>query len=382
MPDSQLTLGVIGISHKENEKRLPIDPRHLSRIPSGLRKRMYLQHGYGERFGLDDEDLEPLVAGMLGEAHLYERCDIILLAKPTERDFPMWREGQIIWGWPHCVQGEAITQVAIDKRLTLIAWEAMNLWRNGDVRDLHVFHKNNEIAGYAGVMHALGLVGMTGHYGKKLRAAVISFGLTARGAIHALAGLGVNEIVCVTRRDTALLHSQIPGVRHFQFDQPPGAKVCVAYTDDGRELPMPQALEDFDIVVNCIFQDTDNPLFFVNRTDLPRFKPGTVFVDVSCDTAMGFDFARPTSFEDPIFEVGRDVWYYAVDHTPSFLWRSATTEISEVVLRYLPVVMGGGDAWDAEPVIRKAVEIREGQVVNPKILSFQNRAEAYPHEPL
>jgi alanine dehydrogenase len=379
MANRDRVLGVIGHSHKENEKRLPIHPRHIERIDPALRQRIVLQQGYGAGFGIADDALAPLVAGVVGTDELYGRSDIVLLAKPTEADFGHWREGQTIWGWPHCVQGPAITQVAIDRKMTLIAWEAMNLWRGEDVRDLHVFHKNNEIAGYAAVMHALGLLGSTGHYGRPLRAAVISFGLTARGAVHALKGLGVSDVVCVTRRDTALLHSPIPGVRHFQFDQPAGARVANAYTDDGRKLSMPEALEDFDIVVNCIYQDTDNPIFFVNRADLHRFSPGSIFIDVSCDDAMGFDFAKPTTFEEPMFKVGADLWYYAVDHTPSFLWRSATAEISEVVLKYLPDVMAGPTGWHAEKVVRKAIEIEDGVVCNPKILSFQKRSPEYPH---
>ena len=37
-------------------------------------------------------------------------------------------EGQVLWGWPHCVQDREMTQLAIDRRLTLIAFEAMNHW--------------------------------------------------------------------------------------------------------------------------------------------------------------------------------------------------------------------------------------------------------------
>ena len=60
-----------------------------------------------------------------------------------------------LWGWPHCVQDTQLTQLAIDRRLTLIAFEAMNHWtRDGRFR-LHVFHKNNELAGYCSVLHAL-----------------------------------------------------------------------------------------------------------------------------------------------------------------------------------------------------------------------------------
>ena len=38
------------------------------------------------------------------------------------------RDGQVLWGWPHLVQDQAMTQIALDKRLTMIAFEAMNHW--------------------------------------------------------------------------------------------------------------------------------------------------------------------------------------------------------------------------------------------------------------
>jgi hypothetical protein len=47
---------------------------------------------------------------------------------------------------------------------------------------------------------------------------------------------------------------------------------------------------------------------------------------------------------------------------------------------FLPTVMAGEQAWDADPTIRGAIEIRAGVIENPKILSFQSRAAAYPHE--
>ena len=112
----------------------------------------------------------------------------MLLPKPQHDDIAALREGQVLWGWPHCVQDEEMTQIGIDRRLTLIAWEAMNHWTSSGAFSLHVFHKNNELAGYCSVLHALQLVGLTGHYGRRLRAAVISFGATARGAVTALLG--------------------------------------------------------------------------------------------------------------------------------------------------------------------------------------------------
>ena len=75
---------------------------------------------------------------------------------------------------------------------------------------------------------------------------------------------------------------------------------------------------------------------------------------------MGFSWARPTTFADPMFTVGDNVHYYAVDHSPSYLWNSATWEISEALLPYLRTVLAGPDGWDADETIRRAIEIRDG----------------------
>jgi alanine dehydrogenase len=77
--------------------------------------------------------------------------------------------------------------------------------------------------------------------------------------------------------------------------------------------------------------------------------------------------------------VGDHVLYYAVDHSPSLLWDSASWEISEAVLPFLRVVMGGPDAWEADDTVARAVEIRDGHVLNPAILAFQGRSAEHPH---
>jgi hypothetical protein len=44
--------------------------------------------------------------------------------------------------------------------------------------------------------------------------------------------------------------------------------------------------------------------------------------------------------------------------------------------------MGGSAAWDANPTIRRSIEIRDGVIQNPAILSFQGRDPKHPHWPL
>ena len=144
-------------------------------------------------------------------------------------------------------------------------------------------------------------------------------------------------------------------------------------------MPAAAFLAQHDIVVNCVLQDTDAPLMFVSEDELDAFAPGSLLVDVSCDLGMGFDFARPTTFEEPMLTFGDGVAYYGVDHSPSYLWNSATWGISEALIPFLRTVMDGPAAWDADATISRAIEIRDGVVANPKILSFQGRSGEHPH---
>jgi hypothetical protein len=275
-----------------------------------------------------------------------------------------------------------LTQHAIDRHLTLIAFEAMNHWGRDGSFSLHVFHKNNELAGYASVLHALQLIGSTGHYGPRRSAVVIGFGATARGAVTALTALGVGEVDVLTHRQVAAVASPIHSARILHFEDDDGvAPASHVALPEGR-VPLAGFLGEHDIIVNCVLQDTDAPLMFLDDHDLEHLTSGTVIVDVSCDAGMGFRWARPTSFADPTFVVGDGVTYYGVDHSPSHLWASATWEISEALLPFIGAVLAGPSGWDADPTIARAIEIRDGVVQNPAILSFQGRSPHHPHPPV
>jgi len=378
-----LTLGVVAKTHKENEHRLPIHPDHLERIDADLRANIYLETGYGAHFGVSDAELSPLVAGIRSRDELIAGCDVILLAKPDVQDLAELRTGQVLWGWPHCVQDTKLTQQAIDRRQTLIAFEAMNLWSRSGAFKLHVFHKNNEMAGFCSVLHAFALIGISGTYGRRLRAAVVGFGATARGAVTALNAHGIHDIDILTNRGVTAVASPIHSARIVQFDQDEntdgGSPVSFALTEDDGRVPLAGYLAEHDIVVNCVLQDPNAPLTFLYDEDLAAFRSGSLIIDVSCDEAMGFSWAHPTTFDEPTFVVGTNITYYAVDHSPSYLWNAATWEISEALLPFLRTVLAGREAWEADSTVRRAIEIIDGTIRNPDILSFQNRSADYPY---
>jgi alanine dehydrogenase len=389
-----LTVGVIGKSLKENEKRVAIHPEHIKHIPQRLRKQITFEEGYGLRFGMDDDTLAKLTSGRVASREeILKGFDCVLMPKPLAKDLFQVRAGAIVWGWPHCVQQKEITQVSIERKLTLIAWEEMFTWsrqqkeitqvsierkltliaweemftwsRKGD-KNMHIFYKNNEIAGYAGINHAISLVGVVGNYGKPRKAVVLSFGSVSRGAVYALQGQGFHDITVYTGRVATNVSDQLPGVTFKQMKNDDSGNL-LAVESDGITRPFSEALSDV------------HPKMFVSAHDADKLMKGTLIIDISCDEGMGFWCAKPTSFEHPMFEVAGK-YYYAVDHSPSFYWNSASWEISEALLPFLPKVLGGPDMWEKNKTISKSIEILNGVIQNPKILSFQNREKEYPHK--
>jgi hypothetical protein len=74
--------------------------------------------------------------------------------------------------------------------------------------------------------------------------------------------------------------------------------------------------------------------------------------------------------------------YYAVDHTPSYRWESASRSISAALFVHLPTVVAGHESWQQNETIRQAVNIDAGVIQKPAILSFQKRQPFYPHAPI
>jgi len=373
----RLTIGVVGTTRKQDERRRPIHPAHLDRIDPDVRAHLLFEQGYGQHFGVTDDEIAAHVGGVVDRDELLQRADVVLLPKPVAADFAEMREGQTLWGWPHLVQDPEVTQLAIDRRLSVIAWESMNHWNSDGSYSLHVFHLNNEIAGYAAVIQALQLRGVTGHYGRKLRAAVISFGATARGAVRALESMGVHDVEVITGRDTPAVAAPFSTTVMGRYERLVDDRSHTRVVRKDGPQDTQEFLAEHDIVVNCVLQDTEAPLLFADDPD--AFSPGTIIVDVSVDEGMGFAWSRPTSFADPMFVVGDGVHHYAVDHTPSLYWESATWTISEALLPYLDVVQRGRQAWVEDATIAPALEIEGGEVRNERILTFQDRSATWPH---
>jgi len=376
---SKLTLGVVGFSRKEDERRFPIHPDHLSRIPEPIRRQLIFEEGYGIPFNISDSEIAAQTGGIATRHELLADLGTVIICKPVLADLLELREGGTLWGYPHCVQQREITQAAIDRKLTLIAFEDMFVWSPDGQMGRHTFYKNNEMAGYCAVLHALQLIGIDGHYGNQRKVIIFSFGAVSRGAIYALKAHGFRDItICIQRPDHEV-REEVLDCHYVKIREGgEGEARMVVVEHDGTERPLNDLISESDIIVNGTFQETDNPVDFLIEAESSYLKTNSLIIDVSCDEGMGFFFAKPTTFRNPIFRY-QSTDYYAVDHTPSYLWESASRSISAALIGYLPVVLAGHDGWQKNETIRRAINIDGGVILNPHVLSFQDRELDYPH---
>jgi N5-(carboxyethyl)ornithine synthase len=313
------------VSRKENEFRraiLPVDLRAM-RHPD----RCYIENGLGEAVGASDAEYEKAGARAVSRDEVLSK-DVICNPKGLDQDMiARLRPGTTLFGWVHAVQGREITDVLLDRGMTAIAWEDM--FEEGR---LHVFWRNNEIAGESAVIHS---ARFSGRLPYEWNAAILGRGNCARGAFRILEKMGA-EVVIYPKERMFLLRDEV---------------------------------ERYDVVVNALLWDVFEKRLVLSADDVKRMKKGSMIIDVSCDSeGMCIETTHPTTIDDPVYVLD-GVIHYAVDHTASLFRHSATRAISAAVAPYLDCIIEGAP----NAVLDRATIISGGKILDERIKRFQNR---------
>mgnify|MGYP001047035533 FL=1 len=316
------TIGFV-ISHKRNEKRRALLPTDLPKIKN--LDYLFFEEGYGNIIGYNDEDYKQFNVNIVKREEAFHK-DIVCCPKaPENKEMEFFLKNQIFFGWIHAVLGRDITDFLINNNMTGIAWENMF------DKNLHVFFKNNELAGEAAVKHATLFYGRTLH---NLNVAILGRGNCARGALKELYRQGAN---C------------------FVYDK----RTIKTFRD---------YLNYFDIIVNATLWDVFSKDKIIFKEDLKKMKKGSMIIDISCNNQMEIETSIPTTIDNPIYIVD-GVMHYAVDHTPTLFWKEASESISNEVSKYIDLLI----EEDYNDVIKNAICILNGKIIDENIKKFQNR---------
>ena len=311
------------ISHKKNEERRAILPEDVAKLKN--KSSLVFEAGYGNVYGIDDSAYTNAGASIASREDVF-KCEIIVDVKLGDADYiDKLDKGKILVGWAHATQQVDFTSAILQGDHTVIAWE--DIYENG----WHVFYRNNEIAGEAAVMHAF-------RYSKKMpydtKVCILGNGQTAKGCLRILHCLGADVDVYPRK------HEDLFKKRMFEYD----------------------------VVINCVMWDTSRTDRIIYKSDLQKFKRGTLIIDVSCDPHLEIETSRPTSVKDPVYEVD-GVIHYAVDHTPTLFAATATKVLSDVFSKYIDEIID--DSYT--PSINAATVIRKGHIISDGIRSFREK---------
>ena len=315
------TVGFL-ISEKENENRRAITMGDIDKIKN--KEQLYFQKGYGDKLGFSDEDLIKLGCKVVEKEDIFS-CDIICDPKIGDSLDLDKMKGKTIFGWIHATQNYDITQRCIDNKLTVYAWEKMY---DGN---RHIFYTNNQIAGQASVLHAMLCYGKQFH---GLNVAILGNGNTSIGASNILHKLGAK---------VEIFNRKI-------------------------EKNFVKEMEKFDVIVNCVLWDVNRKDHIVCRSDLKRLKRNSLIIDVSCDKNGAIESCIPTTVENPTY-IEEGIMHYAVDHTPTFLFKDATESISKEVVKFLDDMIEG----KKNVILKEALIIENGTIIDDEINVFQGR---------
>lgn len=316
------TLGFV-ISGKENEQRRALLPSDIRKIKNA--SKLYFESGYGDVLGISDDDYEQAGAKICTKEEVYS-CPIVCNVKaPIEKERLYFQQGQTFFGWIHAVQGRAIVDFLLSKKMSCIAWEEMV------ENDRYIFWRNREISGEAAILHALPFI-------KKLpyecNVAIVGRGNCFRGAYKILSRLGAT--IKVYDRVTS------PYLRY--------------------------EIGEYDIVINAVLWDVFRTDHIIYREDLKKMAPGSMIIDISCDEAMGVETSHPTTIADPVYTID-GVIHYAVDHTPALYPKAATESVSKALYPYIDYLV----EEIPHPTIERAYCIKDGIILDERIIRFQHR---------
>ncbi len=316
------TVGFIK-SHKENEKRVAIVLEDIDLIQN--KDMLYFEEGYYAEYNISDDDLRAKGVKVVSREEILKK-DIICDPKAGDGDYlTLLQPNTTVFGWIHAVQNRNITDKFINNQLTAIAWEDM--YEGGR----HTFWRNNELAGEAAIFHAYSIYGKLPY---ETSVALIGRGNIARGAMTTLVSLGA-KVEVYDRRMEELLRKE---------------------------------LHKYDVIVNGILWDTNRADHIIYKEDLKRMKRDSMIIDISCDRAGGIETSIPTTIEDPVYYID-NVLHYAVDHTPTILYKSASKSISTEVVKYLDYIITDS----LNETLTDALVINQGTIIDQRINQFQNR---------
>ena len=284
------------------------------------------QAGVGS--GYSDDDYRAAGAGIVDTAaEIFATAELVIKVKePQAVERKQLREGQVLFTYLHLAPDPAQTRDLLDSGVTAIAYETVTDARGG----LPLLAPMSEVAGrLAPQVGAWTLQKANGGRGvlmggvpgvRPANVVIIGGGVVGTAAARVAVGMGANVTV---------LDRSVP--RMSYLDDIFQGRLTTQYSSAaGIEELLPNA----DMIIGAVLIPGAAAPKLVTRAHLGLMQPGAAIVDVAIDQGGCFETARPTTHQDPIYEVD-GVMHYCVANMPGAVARTSTQALGNATLPFL-----------------------------------------------
>lgn len=358
---------------KQEEYRVGLTP---------LSAREYITHGHtvfvesgaGLGSGFTDTDYrETGCKVQKDKKQIFDQSDMIVKVKePLEKEYALFKEGQILYTYLHLAANKKLTQALLKKKIKAVAYETVTETDGS----LPLLIPMSQIAGRLAVQEGakylekpfggrgILLGGVPGI--KKGKVVIIGGGISGTNACKMALGLGAD----VTIMD-------ISARRLSELDDIFGSNIKTLYSN---EYNIEEMLQEADLVIGAVLIPGAESPKLIRKHHLKTMKKGAVIVDIAIDQGGCCATAKPTYHTNPIFIVN-DIVHYCVANMPGSVALSSTRALTSVTNRYGLIIADYGleKAAAQSNAILTGINCYEGLLTNRAVAEAHHmKAETVP----
>lgn len=345
---------------KSQEARVGLMPGDVATLVEKGHK-LRIEANAGEASGASDAQYQHAGAEIIASADgLFNASQMIVKVKEImPEEYKFLRPAQIIYTNLHTALNRELTDQLLDLNVSSISAE-----------DTHEDGSPNcplagEIGAFEGVRLCMAPHGGTGrhfmeHFGASpLKAVVIGLGAVGQGALRTLLRLGCS----------------VTGLDITSRAQKTTAQTWASYSYQSDHVDnLADHLGDADLIVNCVLWPKHRNDHLIDKTMLSHLKPTAAIVDISCDTAGAIETCRPTTWSEPVYEVG-GIRHFCVDNIPGAAPQTASAGYSRAILPFVSLIaeMGIVEACKSAPWLARGLTTHAGTLTLSETARLQDR---------
>lgn len=355
---------------KSQESRVGLTPAG-AKILAGSGHQVLVERGAGEGSGIGDEQYRRAGAAIVDTAEeVWAQADMIVKVKePIVPEFPLMREGQLLFTYLHLAAAQELGAVLIERGVNGVAYETIEP-RPGELPLLMpmsaVAGRMSVQAGATALERARGgkgilLGGVPGV--KRGHVTVIGGGIVGSNAVRIAIGLGAHVTVLdINQQTLAYLDDIYEG------------RIETLYSDPDT---IEESVANADLVIGAVLVAGARAPRLVTEAMIKQMEPGSVIVDVSVDQGGCVETSRPTTHEKPTYLV-HDVVHYCVANMPGAVPRTSTFALTNATIPYVKTLANKGleAAAADDPAIVTGINTYRGTVPHAAVAEALGVAHA------